>query len=212
MPVLRGFVINVAKRVETASRDGRHFRVLISGAAFKRVNRRIRSLLIGPKDLVRMRGIVMPVAVHEVIDSFIDPTARMAPESREAFAEVARGAMRCNSFDAWIHSCYQLIEARKHGQRVTDKNLEWCRDVLNLDPGNAVALYYAAGALVDLGPHAMAMVYLPDLTRRWPTFADGWLVLARTALKVDEPKVAAHAVRQARRHGAKDEEQPLCLT
>ena len=112
-PVVRGFVINVAKRVETSSREGQHFRIMISGAAFKRVNRRIRNLLIGPKDVARMKGIVMSVAIHEVIDSFIDPTDRMPPESRAAFSRVAHGAMKCNSFDVWIHSCYQLIEGRR---------------------------------------------------------------------------------------------------
>ncbi len=206
--VLRGFAINVAKRVETASREGEHFRIFVSGAAFKRVNRRIRHLLFGPRRLVPMKGIVLPVAVHELIDSFVEPSCRMLPDFVERFTEVAEKAIASNSFDMWIHSCFQLAQGQLNAC-VTNESLELCKNALNIQPENAVALYYAAEALIERGEFASAILYLNDLTRLWPTFTDGWLELGRTARRIGDLQLASHAILQARRHGAGVDEEPL---
>jgi len=206
--VLRGFAINVAKRVETASRDGEHFRILISGAAFKRVNLRVRHLLIGPRQLVSMKGIVLPVAVHEVIDSFVEPSCRMLPKVVDDFRRVAKSAIRSNSFDMWIHSCFQLAEGAR-SNCVTDECMELCRNVLNIQPENAVALYWAAQGMIERSEFDHAILHLSDLTRLWPRLTDGWLELGRTALKTGDIKLARHAILNARRHGAGVDEEPL---
>jgi class 3 adenylate cyclase len=215
-PKLRGFSINVAKRVETASRDGQHFRIYISGSAFKRVNRKIRHLLIGPKQMVHMKGIVLPVSVHELLDSFVDLTNRLHPEALGRFREMARRAIASNSFDVWIHSCYQVVEGAHcfnvvDGVRknwVSDECLDLCREMLNLQSDNAVALFYAAEALIDRGEYASAMLYLEDLTRSWPTYTDGWLSLSRAAGLRGDRATATRAALQARRHGATADDLP----
>ena len=205
---LRGFAINVAKRVETASREGEHFRIFISGAAFKRVNRRIRHSLIGPKRLLAMKGIGVPVAVHEVIDSFVDPSARLDPQTIDRFRQVAKRAMQSNSFDMWIHTCFQLVEGVRNGC-VCDECMELCRNVLNIQPDNGVALYYASQASVERSDFATAILYLQDLTRLWPTFTDGWLELGRAQKKTGALKAATRSILQARRQGAGVGEEAL---
>ena len=60
-----GFAINLAKRIESVSREGEHFRIMISDPAFKLVNRRVRHLLFGPRRLVALKGVADEVGVTE---------------------------------------------------------------------------------------------------------------------------------------------------
>jgi class 3 adenylate cyclase len=203
--LLRGFAINVAKRVETVSREGEHFRIMISGAAFKRINRQIRNLLIGPKRLVPMKGIVLPVAVHEVVDSFLWIFDRLHPAVVESFRSIARRAIASSSFDMWIHSCFQLVEGQI-ACRVTDECMELCRDVLAIQPNNGVALYYSAEGLIERNDLEAAILLLTDLTKCWPTFTQGWLRLAWVAMTTGNRVLAAHCTLQSRRQGATPEE------
>jgi class 3 adenylate cyclase len=205
---LRGFAINVAKRVETSSRDGQHFRIFISGAAFKRVNRKIQNLLIGPKQLVAMKGIVVPVAVHELVDSFLGLTARLHPDFLRTFRSVAKKAIASNSFDSWIHSCYQVSEGERNG-KVSTGCMELCRDVLNIQPNNGVAMFYLAEGLKDLKQTAAAILLYRDLTCCWPTYTLGWLQLARAAKATGNLILAEQCVLQARRNGAADDDESL---
>src|SRR3990170_1998646 len=52
----RGFAINVAKRIETASREGKHFHIFLSDAAYKRIAALLRNLLVGDRMVLPMKG------------------------------------------------------------------------------------------------------------------------------------------------------------
>jgi len=125
-----GFAIHLAKRVESLSRGGERFRVFISDPAFKLVNRRMRNLLFGPRSVGDLKGVITPVGVYEVFDSFIDVTRRLAPEFHKSFAETARTALATNTFDLWIHSCLQVSEAVQRGTP-SEEALRLCEQVLN---------------------------------------------------------------------------------
>lgn len=206
--VRRGVTINVAKRVESASRDGEHFRIFVSDNAFKRVNRRIRHIVFSPRRILPMKGVVLPVAVREVRDSFLDSIKRLDPRLVSGFQRVARQALASNSFDLWIHSCLQVSEEARR-ERVSDDCFEMCRHILNIDPQNPVALYYAAQGWRERDQPESALLFLEDLTRHWPGFADGWLELARLLKGFGDKDAARRALLQARRHGVADEEEPL---
>lgn len=205
----RGFSINVAKRIESASREGEHFRVFVSDPAMKRVNRRIRNVLFSARKIVPMKGVVVPVGVYEVMDSFLDPSLRLAPGQFEGFRSVARKAIAANAYDLWIHSCLQVSEEVRNGHRITDDNLELCRRTLNIDPGNASALHHAAQAMRERGDFETARLFLEDLTANWPGFADGWLELARVLRRLREFEGARRALLQARRAGIDASEEPM---
>jgi class 3 adenylate cyclase len=208
----RGFAINVAKRIESASREGQHYRIYMSDPAMKRVNRRSRNILFSPRKIVQMKGVVVPIGVYEVVDSFLDPKTRLAPELFKRFRKVALQAIGANSFDLWIHSCLQVSEeARNHGKKikVTDENLELCRRTLNIDPKNACALHHAAQAMRERKDFESSRLYLEDLTNYWPGFADGWLELGRVLNKMKDTAGARHAILQARRCGVPPEEESL---
>lgn len=204
----RGFAINVAKRVESASREGTRFRIFVSDPAFKRVSRRMRNLVFGPRQTVPMKGVVVPVGVFEVVESFVNPGPRLAPEFAEEFARVGRAALQANSLDLWIHSCMQISENARD-ERVTDERLELCQDALRIDPRNAVALYYAAQAFRERNDLANARLYLEDMTRHWPGLADGWLEYGRLLKLAGETDSARTAILQARRFGVSHQEEPL---
>lgn len=203
-----GFAINLAKRIETASREGDHFQIFLSDAAFKRIARILRNLLPGPRNAISMKGVVTPVGVYEIVESFVDPFKRLAPQLAEGFRRVASAALASNRFDEWIHSCLQVSEESKNG-KVTEECLDYCLATLRIHPTNAVALYYAAQAMRERGNDEMAGLYLEDLTREWPNFADGWLELGRLHKRMGSTAQARRAILQARRHGIPDIEEEM---
>lgn len=205
---LRGSTINIAKRVESASRTGEHFRIFVSDPAFKRIGRKVRNLLFSPRQVVGMKGVVLPVAVREVRDSFMDLSARLCPRFVPAFRHTAPLALDSATFDLWIHSCLQVWEEAANG-RVTDECLDLCRRVLHLEPSNACALYHAAQGVRERGDLETAKLYLEDLTRCTPDFADGWLELGRVLKQLGSPAAARQAVLHARRHGVATDEESL---
>ncbi len=205
----RGFTINVAKRVESASREGQNFRIYVSDPAMKRVNRRIRNVLFSPRKIVQMKGVVVPVGVYEVVESFIDPSARLAPGLFEGFADVAHFAMETNAYDLWIHSCLQVADEARHGKKVTDENMDRCRRILNIDPKNACALHHLAQGLRDRGEFETALLVYQDLTSHWPGFADGWLEMGKLMKMTGDLATARNAILQARRCGVAAEDEAL---
>jgi class 3 adenylate cyclase len=196
----RGFAVNAAKRTETASRDGTRFRIYVTDSAVKVVGDRLRHVLFSPRRLDTLKGLLVPMGIHEVVDSFADLSKRLAPDFAEGFEQVARSALATNTFDLWIHSCLQVWEEAK-AREVTDGNFALCRRVLKLDAQNAVALYYAAQAMRERGDADTARLYLADLTQSWPGFGDGWLELGKLHLTAGNTASARDCMLQARRHG-----------
>lgn len=205
---LSGFAINLAKRVESVSREGTRFRIFVSDPSFKLVNRRMRNLLFGPRRVLPLKGVSTEVGVSELLDCFVDPARRMPPELAKGFLEVARRALATNTFDLWVHSCLQVSQAADEAP-IGDVALDLCRRVLNIDPESAVALFYAAEAEHERGRPEMARLYLEDLVRAWPTLGDGWLALGRLLRELGEAAAARRAILQARRNGVEESEEPL---
>jgi len=77
------------------------------------------------------------------------------------------------------------------------------------DPLNAVALFYAAEGERDRGEREIALLYLQDLVRAWPTLADAWLVLGRLHGELGNLAEARRCILQARRRGVSVEEAVL---
>jgi class 3 adenylate cyclase len=205
---LSGFAINLAKRVESVSREGTRFRVFVSDPSFKLVNRRMRNLLFGPRRVLPLKGVSAEIGVAELVECFVDPARRMPAELAKGFREVARLALATNTFDLWVHSCLQVTGSADEAP-IGDAALELCRKVLNIDPENAVALFYAAEAERERGRPEMARLYLEDLVRAWPTLGDGWLSLGRLLRDLGEATAARRAILQARRYGVEEGEEPL---
>jgi class 3 adenylate cyclase len=205
---LSGFAINLAKRVESASREGTRFRIFVSDPSFKLVNRRMRNLTFGPRRVAPLKGVSAEVGVSELVECFVDPARRMPDELAKGFLEVARRALATNSFDLWVHSCLQVANAAEHGA-VSDEALDLCKRVLNIDRANAVALYHAADGERERGNLEVARLYLEDLVRCAPTLGDGWLALGRLLLELGERSAARRCILQARRHGVTDDEEAL---
>jgi hypothetical protein len=182
--------------------------VLLSDPAFKQLNRRMRNLMFGPRHVLPMKGVVVPIGVHEVVESFVDPSKRLAPRFADGFGEVARLALASNTFDLWIHSCLQTWEEHLRGQ-VTDECLGLCERVLNIDPRNAVALYHAAQGKRERDDFETARLYLMDLVHCWPSFGDGWLEMGRLCKLIGDAARARECILQARRFGVSAEEESL---
>ncbi len=205
----RGFAINVAKRIESASRDGQHFRIYISDPAMKRVNRLMRNVIFSPRLMLPMKGVVVPIGVYEVVDSFLNPEKRLEATLFEGFRSVAYKALGANSYDLWIHSCIQVSEEARNNEFVDDVHFDWCKRALNIDRTNASALYHAAQATLKRNDCPTARLYLETLTSVWPGFADGWLELSRVLKRLNDPQAAERAILQARRCGVRAEEEAL---
>jgi class 3 adenylate cyclase len=203
-----GFAINLAKRAESLSREGERFRIFVTDATFKLLNRRIRNLLFSPRSLRELKGVVGEVGVYEVVESFVDVSKRLAPQFALTFQEAAREAMATTAFDLWVHSCLQVWEEASAGE-VTDDSLELCKQVLNIDPHNAVALYFAAQGERERDNPEKAALYLEDLTRFWPQLGDGWMELGRVQAALGKTAAARRSILQAYRHGVDEAEIEL---
>ncbi|MCG3197785.1 MAG: adenylate/guanylate cyclase domain-containing protein [Candidatus Omnitrophica bacterium] len=203
-----GYAIHLAKRIESVSREGKHFQIYLSDAAYKRIGRLLRNLLIGPRVGVALKGMVAPVGVYEVEESFIDPFKRLAPQFAESFQKVALTSLAANSFEGWIHSCLQVWEESRNG-RVTDESLDLCLSALKVERANPVALYHAAQGMRERDKLDTALLYLLDLVRERPTFADGWLELGRIYKRLGQSEPARHAILEARRNGVGESEEEL---
>lgn len=201
-----GFALNVGKRVESASREGERYQVMVSDPAFKQINRKIRNLLFGARHIVPMKGIVVPVGVHEVAECFMNIGKRLEPALLQGFAKVGRQALQHNTFDLWVHSCWQLFQTAQAGDLITDDALTLCEHVLNIDPLNPVALYHAGQAMVERKDLETAALYYEDLTGHWPTLADGWLELALVYRAMGRNDQARICFLQARRRGVPSQE------
>jgi hypothetical protein len=175
----------------------------------KRVNRRSRNFLFSPRKIVQMKGVVVPVGVYEVVDSFINPDQRLAPVLLEGFLKVAHMAMNTNAYDLWIHSCLQVYDEKKNKNTVTKENLDLCHKTLNIDPRNACALLHAAQGTRDNKDWETARLIYEDLTSHWPTFGEGWLELGRLLKKMGDLPGARRAILQARRCGVENDEEEL---
>ena len=143
-----------------------------------------------------------------MVESFIDARRLLAPDLAKPFFEVARQALATNTFDLWIHSCVQVAEAAGDAP-ITDSALDLCQQVLNIDPTNAVALFYSSEGLQERGNLETARLYLEDLVRHWPGLADGWLALGRLLKEMGESDEARRCILQARRQGVAPDEEPL---
>jgi class 3 adenylate cyclase len=183
-----GFAINLAKRVESVSREGERFRIFLSDPAFKLLNLRMRNLILGSRRLLDLKGVSAAVGVCELVEAFVDPTRRLPPEWGKRFHEVARRALQTNTFDLWIHSCLQVANGAR-GQPISDDSLRLCHQ----ERGNCDS----------------ACLYLEDLTRFWPGLGDGWLALARLHKRRGDARQARRCLLHARRHGVDPSEEPL---
>lgn len=201
-----GFALNVGKRVESASREGERYQVMVSDPAYKQINRRIRNLLFGSRRIVPMKGIVVPVGIYEVAECFMNIGKRLEPGLLRGFEKVGRQALQRNTFDLWVHSCWQLYQASVAGDLITDEALTLCEHVLTIDPLNPVALYHAGQAMVERKNLETAALYFEDLTGHWPALADGWLELARVYRAMGRPEPARTCLLQARRRGIPEQE------
>ncbi|MFZ2640765.1 MAG: hypothetical protein WA117_07230 [Verrucomicrobiia bacterium] len=201
-----GFTINAGKRIESASREGDRYQIFVSDPAFKQINRRIRNLLFGPRRITPMKGVVVPLGVHEVAECFMNVGKRLEPELLQNFVGLGRQALQRNTFDLWVHTCWQVYQASVAGDRISDEALSLCEHVLNIDPTNPAALYHAGQGMTERNDVETARLYYEDLTRHWPTFADGWLELARACRSLGLKEEARRSVLQARRRGIPEQE------
>ncbi len=207
----RGYAINLAKRVEAASREGDRYRIFLSDPAMMLINRRVRKLIFGQQRLLELRGMPTPVGLHELTDCFIDPVSQLEPDLGAQFLEIAESAISTETMDLWIHSSLQVARFSQQ-KKVSEGSLELCRRVLHIDPKNAVALFFAAEGEQELGHLETSLLYLEDLTSHWPTLGDGWLERARLHKRLGELEAARRCILQARRHGVRANEEKLPRT
>ena len=195
-----GYAINLAKRIESHSRDGQHFRIFLSDTAFNLLHTRMRNLLFSEREFASGKGILGQFGVYEIVDAFVDSVDRMAPEIAEVFEELVEAAIDSTSRDLWIHSAYQVYSERLHGV-VTESAAERCRSVLNYQPDNAVALYYLAQFHREQGDLELAEISYLQLLRAWPHFGHGHLQFGRCLLEMGKEQEARTAYLHAERQG-----------
>jgi len=195
-----GYAINLAKRIESHSRDGQHFRIFLSDAAYNLLHTRMRNLLFSEREFVSGKGILGQFGVYEIVDAFVDSVGRLAPEISELFEELMGAAIDSTSRDLWIHSAYQVASEKRHGG-VTEDAADRCRSVLNYQPDNAVALYYLAQYHLEQGNLDLAEISYLQLLSAWPHFGHGYLQFGKCLIEMGKEQEARTAYLHAERLG-----------
>ena len=195
-----GYAINLAKRIESHSRDGQHFRIFLSDTAYNLLHARMRNLLFSEREFASGKGILGQFGVYEIVDAFVDSVDRLAPEIAELFEELVEAAIDSTSRDLWIHSAYQVYSEKLHGG-VTDNAAARCRSVLNYQPDNAVALYYLAQYHREQGDLPLAEISYLQLLSAWPHFGHGHLQFGKCLMEMGKEQEARTAYLHAERQG-----------
>ncbi len=195
-----GYAINLAKRIESHSRDGQHFRIFLSDTAYNLLHARMRNLLFSEREFASGKGILGQFGVYEIVDAFVDSVDRMAPQIAEVFEELVEAAIDNTSRDLWIHSAYQVYSEKIHGV-VTEDAAARCRSVLNYQPDNAVALYYLAQYHREQGDLALAEISYLHLLKAWPHFGHGHLQFGKCLQEMGKEHEARTAYLHAEREG-----------
>ena len=200
---LSGYGINVAKRVESLSRNGQHYRIFLSDQAFKQIHHLLRNLIFGARLRYEVKGILGDVGMYEVTHSFQDTHRRIDPQFAEKLQAMLVDTITLATQDLWMNDLFQVWSKRQH-ERVTDEAMELCRRVLRHSPDNPSALYHLAHAYHERNDLKMAELLLGELTRYWPHFADGFLELGRLLQQTTQDEQASEALRRALWLGAEE--------
>jgi class 3 adenylate cyclase len=203
-----GYAINLTKRIETLSRTGERYRIFLSDSAFKQINTKMRNLLFSQRQLMSLKGIVGNVGIYELHDSFVNPLRRLDPRYQESFRNILRVALENNSRDLWIHSSLQVIEEAEK-ECITDETFALCRQVVNIDPQNPVALYHLAQGYRERADRETAKLILGDLVSSWPSLGDGWLEYGKLLADDGDQEGAREAFLRARMCGIDEAEDFL---
>lgn len=199
----QGYAINLAKRIESHSRDGQHFRIFLSDTAYNLLHARMRNLLFSHREFTSGKGILGQFGVYEIVDAFVDSVGRLAPEISELFEELMGAAIDSTSRNLWIHSAYQVASEKRHGG-VTEDAADRCRRVLNYQPENAVALYFLAQFYREQGNLELAEISYLQLLQAWPDFGHGHLEFGKCLTEMGKEQEARTAYLRAERLGIEE--------
>lgn len=196
----QGYAINLAKRIESHSRVGQHFRIFLSDAAYRLIHTRMRNLLFTAREFVSGKGIMGQFGVYEIVDAFVDSVGRLEPGIAEMYEDVMGAIIETSSRDLWVHSAYQISSENRHGV-VTEEAADHCRSVLDYQPENSVALYYLAQFHREQGNYELAEISYLQLLHAWPHFGDGYLEFGKCLTEMGKVPEARTAFRHAERLG-----------
>jgi len=193
---LNGYGINVAKRIESLSRNGRHYRIFLSDQAFKQVHHLLRNIIFSKRLNYEVKGILGDVGMYEVAHTFLDSHRRVAPRFIEKLQGMLVEAINLATQDLWMNDLYQVWSNKQH-EGVTDEAMEVCRRVLLHTPEDPSALYHLAQAHQERKEFKLAEVLLRELNHFWPHFADGYLEFGRLMRVMKHAVSAENAMRRA---------------
>ncbi len=198
-----GYAINMAKRIESHSREGSRYHILVSDHAFKQVHFRQRNVIFGPAITFSPKGILGKTRAFELVSTFMNPAPRLAPEFVEETGRLLVKLLRTTTQDPWMHDFHQVWNESENG-KITDEAMELCRATLLHDVGDPVSLYHLAQAYRERDDPATAATVLGELTAKWPRFGDGHLELAGVLETLGDMEAARESLRKARLCGIED--------
>ncbi len=200
---LNGYGINVAKRIESLSRNGKHYRIFLSDQAFKQIHHLLRNMIFSKRLRFEVKGILGDVGMYEVAHTFLDSNRRIDPHFIEKLQTMLVDAINLATQDLWMNDLYQVWSKKLH-DRVTDEAMEVCRRVLLHSPEDPSALYHLAQAYQERNDFKMAELLLRELTRYWPHFADGYLEFGLLLREMNQTDDAQDALRRSLWLGAEE--------
>jgi class 3 adenylate cyclase len=209
-----GYGINLAKRIESHSRVGNHYRIFLSDHAYKQIHLRQRHLIFGPRMRFDAKGIFSQVGAYELAHAFLNPQGKPIPRLKPQFAAGLCGILvdtiRQATQDVWMHDLYQVWNEQENG-KITLEASELCKLVMRHSPQDPVALFFAAQWYQEQGDLEMAILLMSKFTRAWAEFGDGHFELGKLLLQKRNVEAAQQCFRHALLNGVSQEEIDGCF-
>ena len=191
--LLTGYAINLAKRIETLSRHGEHYRIFLSDQAFKLVNTLVPHFIFTPRLRFEAKGILGDVGMYEIAHCFLVAEKRLDPRYIEDLHRILRDAVVFATQDLWMHDLFQVWSARKAGNSISDEAMRLCAHVLKHSPTNPPALYHYGQALRERGQFALAEEAFRTLVESWPQYPHGFMEYAQLLYRMPAERHAEAA-------------------
>ena len=205
-PNIEGYAINLTKRIESASREGSVYQIMVGASLYKRCqqNRKINVAFSNPRSLV-FKGLGQKIPVYEVV-SFVnfEILPSMPVAIQEGLLEKMENTVRDAMPEPWIYivllrSYISMLASNSHKDDLDLKAVELAQQALDVVEYKPV-IYNMLGWLYVRGKNVrnleMAFHYLDQCLGLEPKNEAALLHRARILEEMGQTDLARHAYQE----------------
>lgn len=156
---IEGYAINLAKRIETYSREGRYFKVMVDPNFYQACTKHIPYFNFAQREEVRLKGISQPIPIYEAMSFYSKMIFDFTPPAirKEGIFRQIQEALDTTYLNSWIG----LIMMRYYTlQKKPNKAIALGHKLFHVDSGNKVIPLAIAKSYESLGIYDRAIFWM----------------------------------------------------